>query len=331
MPRPVRIAYPGAHYICTIEANEENVIFKKSAEYENALSLIQYEADIKNVDVLAYNLIDNAIILAISTPEGNVARFMQSLTISLASSVRHNKVGDRMFYDRYKSIVFERKENLLNAIDYVHVISGLYEEKLAKQKKLVFNNRYSSLSAYLGDEKNSFIDVKSVLTDLFKGNLNKLQSQYKSHFDAYFKSEVEDLLYRPFRGCIIGDAKFCKEMEAATKTYSAKKKLFTKYSRGVKLTTGVAYAPFEKAFLKYFKTTKADFAELAQDSDVKQIVSYLTLRHCAYGKLNLAKISKKLGVAPATLKANSQIVFDRKKSEKAFAAKVKKAQNAILK
>lgn len=147
MTRPLRIAYQGAWYHVMNRGLAHNPIFIHDSHRQIFLELL-FEIHARyQVEIHAYCLMDNHYHLLIKTPLGNISRVMRHLDGIYTQ--RFNKSVKRdgpLFRGRYKSILIEADEYLLQLSRYIHL--NPVKAKLVKKPEQF---AWSSYQAYLYD------------------------------------------------------------------------------------------------------------------------------------------------------------------------------------
>jgi putative transposase len=80
MARKLRVEYPGAIYHITHRGNGKMRIFSDDHDRERFLLRLVESLDTYNVRLYMFCLMKTHVHLVCETPEGNISRFMQSLT-----------------------------------------------------------------------------------------------------------------------------------------------------------------------------------------------------------------------------------------------------------
>jgi len=120
MARPLRVEYPGAIYHVTARGNGRAQVFLD--EDDRKMFFFVLEDAVRRFNILchAYCLMGNHYHLILETPEGDLSRTMRHLNgvYTQLFNRKHGKVG-HLFQGRYKGILIERGEHLLEACRYV--------------------------------------------------------------------------------------------------------------------------------------------------------------------------------------------------------------------
>lgn len=120
MARPLRIEYPNAVYHITSRGNARGKIYKDDRDRRTFLDVLGSVIKRYNYLCHAYCLMDNHYHLLIETPEPNLSRGMRQLNgvNTQTYNMRHKETG-HIFQGRYKAILVEKEEYLLELCKYV--------------------------------------------------------------------------------------------------------------------------------------------------------------------------------------------------------------------
>lgn len=132
MSRPLRIEYPGAVYHLTSRGNAREKIFLDDIDRQLFLEILETVINKYNWLCHAYCLMDNHYHILAETPDPNLSLGMRQLNglYTQGFNRRHNRVG-HVFQGRYKSILVEKNEHLLELCRYLvlnPVRAGLVSE-----------------------------------------------------------------------------------------------------------------------------------------------------------------------------------------------------------
>jgi putative transposase len=102
MARPVRIERPGGRFHGTARGNERKALFRDEADRFHFLTLLGELPERFGLNVHAYVLMDSHFHLLLETPEANLSRAMQWLSVSYSVwfNRRHDRVG-HLFQGRF--------------------------------------------------------------------------------------------------------------------------------------------------------------------------------------------------------------------------------------
>jgi putative transposase len=137
MSRALRIERPGGRYHVTARGNERKSIFRDDPDRFHFLELLADLGGRFGVRIHAYVLMENHFHLLLETPEANLSRAMQWLSVSYSVwfNRRHNRAG-HLFQGRFKSVVVEDDAGWQEVARYVHLnpvrVAGLGLDKQAR-------------------------------------------------------------------------------------------------------------------------------------------------------------------------------------------------------
>lgn len=122
MTRPLRIEFPGAYYHLMNKGERGNPIFHDGTDRKIFLALLASASEMFHVRVLAFSLMDNHYHLLLQTIEANLSRVMHYLNAVYTQKYnRKYKCGGHVFQGRYKAILIDRNNYLLEASRYIHL------------------------------------------------------------------------------------------------------------------------------------------------------------------------------------------------------------------
>ncbi|MBI2363699.1 MAG: transposase [Deltaproteobacteria bacterium] len=189
MARRPRLFAPGLLFHIIVRGNQGRKTFVSDADYQAYLERLGRYRRRYGYTIHAYCLMPNHVHLLIESSAQPLAKFMQGLQQSYSQyfNLHHRKTG-HVFQGRYKAIVCEKDEYLLQLIRYIHlnaVRAGMVKEP---QQYL-----YSGHRAYLDGTATEVIDPRKVLT--LMGGRSRYRSfvgdgMKEGHREEYY--EVED-------------------------------------------------------------------------------------------------------------------------------------------
>ena len=169
MARPLRILIPGGYYHLTCRGNERKAIFKDDRDRSAFIEKLRGSLAIYQVELHAYVLMSNHFHLMVATPKGNLSEFMRHFNISYTAAYnrRHKRVG-HLYQGRYKAIVIDQDNYLLELSRYVHLnpvrIRPHQGKEVREQIRYLERYPWSSLNGYLNaQKKQSWIIYDAVL------------------------------------------------------------------------------------------------------------------------------------------------------------------------
>lgn len=209
MSRSLRLQYPGAVYHLTSRGNAQQPIFWGAGDREIFLNILAVA--IARCDWLchAYCLMDNHYHLLVETPQPNLSIGMRQLNGLYTQSFnrKHGRVG-HLFQGRYKAIVVQKQEHLLELCRYV-VLNPL---RVGKPRG-IHNWKWTSYPPTAGLQRvPAFLMVDWILAQ-FGTTRSAAQAAYR----AFVTKGSERRPWQQLRGQIfLGDDDFIKWHEKTT-------------------------------------------------------------------------------------------------------------------
>lgn len=159
MARRPRVFAPGMLYHVIVRGNQRQKTFLRDYDYEAYLERLAKYRGKWDVTIHAYCLMPNHVHLLVETSNEPLARFMQGVQQSYTQYFNraHDKVG-HLFQGRYKAIVCEKEEYLLQLIRYIHL--NPVRAKLARNPE---EYKYSGHRAYLSGKSTDLVEPTWVL------------------------------------------------------------------------------------------------------------------------------------------------------------------------
>lgn len=122
MARRPRLFAPGLLYHVIVRGNQRQKTFVTDRDYQAYLERLAKYRKAYRVTVHAYCLMPNHVHLLLECSDVPLSRFMQGLQQSYTQYFNrvHRKVG-HLFQGRYKAIICDRDEYLLELVRYIHL------------------------------------------------------------------------------------------------------------------------------------------------------------------------------------------------------------------
>jgi len=214
MPRPLRIEYDGAWYHVMNRGANHNNIFNTTEHYLIFLSLLENITTRFKIEIHAYCLMGNHYHLVIHTPHANLGKAMRYL--DGVYTQRFNRLENRdgpLFRGRYKAILIERDEYLLQVSRYIHL--NPVEAQLCEHAA---QYRWSSYLAYInGNDQIHWLFTNSISTLL---NSPDWKNIYRNFVDEGVDKELNDFYIKDHTPTILGDISFRKKhLEGVAQTH----------------------------------------------------------------------------------------------------------------
>lgn len=213
MPRAARIDIPGVLYHVISRGIERRDIFLDDDDRHLFVQRLSSLIDTTSTFCIAWSLIPNHFHLLLRTSDVKLATFMRRLLTGYAVvfNLRHNRSG-HLFQNRYKSIICQEEEYLLELVRYIHlnpvragIVSSL--EKLACYP-------WCGHAVLMGKQEMKGQDTESVLR-MFGTTVPRARRGYKAFVvDGIPQGRRNDLVGRlPEGGSrILGDEEFSEEI-----------------------------------------------------------------------------------------------------------------------
>ena len=132
MARRPRLFAPGLLYHVIVRGNQRRKTFLNETDYNAYLERLGRYRTKYGHTIHAYCLMPNHVHLLVESSNQPLAKFMQGLQQSYSQyfNLRHHKIG-HVFQGRYKAIVCQKDQYLLQLIRYIHlnpVRAGMVKE-----------------------------------------------------------------------------------------------------------------------------------------------------------------------------------------------------------
>ncbi|MBN1493850.1 MAG: transposase [Candidatus Omnitrophica bacterium] len=182
MARPLRIEFPGAWYHVLNRGRRRERVFFAEVDYKKFLALLGEVTALFSAQIHAYSLMPNHYHLIICTPCGNLSRIMRHVNgvFTQCSNMSYRREGS-LFKGRFKSILIDHEEYLLELVRYIHrnpLKSGL-EKRLGEHP-------WTSHHAYMLDEqKPPWLCTEEVLS-----RFGRYKEKAKKAFHAFVGNEM---------------------------------------------------------------------------------------------------------------------------------------------
>ncbi len=210
MSRPLRIEYPCAWYHVMNRGRRQESVFLESDDYLRFLGVLEEGSVMWNVRIAAFCLMSNHYHLLLQTPAGNLSRFMRHLDgVYTQRFNRAHTLDGSLFRGRYKAIVVEAEQYLLELVRYIH-----RNPLRARLVSRIDRYRWSSDSDYRsGSQQRPWLDRSFVLTLL--GDEGGSQVRAYRHFMSEPDSdELNSLFSRKKIPSVLGSKEFIEGLKA---------------------------------------------------------------------------------------------------------------------
>ena len=203
MARPLRIEYQNAWYHIMNRGRRGEPVFMTKDDYFGFIDLLEETTEIWNFRVAAYCLLPNHYHLLVQTPDANLSRCMRHIDgVYTQRFNRRNGCDGQLFRGRFKSILIEADNYLLQLVRYIHrnpLKAGL-TEKLGSY-------RWSSHKGYLSTaEKWNWLH-KDFILSMLSHQKNERILCYRQ-FISTDDEEIDTVFEKKRWPSIIGSAQF---------------------------------------------------------------------------------------------------------------------------
>jgi putative transposase len=211
MARPLRIEYPGAFYHVTSRGNEQKDIFKSRRDREKFLEYLASATERYRAAVHAYCLMSNHYHLLLETPAGNLSQIMRHINGAYTTyfNIKRKRSG-HLFQGRYKAILVEADEYLVELSRYIHlnpVKAGIVERPEHYQ--------WSSYQSFIGQSKPPAWLKTGFILGCFAKKESDAQKKYGSFVADMIGKQYESPSSKIFGASILGSADFIDEISSA--------------------------------------------------------------------------------------------------------------------
>src|SRR5437879_2707797 len=178
MARKTRVEFDGALYHVIVRGNQRQKIFRGERDRLSYLERLEHYRKRYEFAVYAYVLMSNHVHLLLETGRVFLSKIMQGMQSSYTQlyNRRHGTVG-HLFQGRYKAILCDRDQYLLELVRYIH----LNPARLKNPEELA-TYRWSSHHGYLGENGPVAVD-----TDLVLGQLGNSASQARKVYRKFIE------------------------------------------------------------------------------------------------------------------------------------------------
>ena len=207
MARKPRIEFPGAVYHVITRGNNRQKTFANDRDYGSFLGLLKHYKEKFQFVLYAYSLMPNHVHMLVEAGEVPLSRIMQALQFNYTQKFnrRHKKVG-HLFQGRYKAILCQRENYLLELIRYI-VLNPVRAHLVKKPADWRWSSYYDLLR---------FKGEHIVSADAVLGLFGKSPNASARHLQKYVNDGLtgghNDLYYKLRDQRILGEAEFADEV-----------------------------------------------------------------------------------------------------------------------
>ncbi len=330
MPRQARLDYPGCLHHIINRGIEKRSVFLEKADYQFFIDNLSELVKKGGFKCYAWVLMPAHFHLLIETNNKPIAKFMSSLQTRYAIyfNAKYKRFG-RLFQNRYKSTVCDKKHYLKDLIAYIHL--NPLRSKIIDSFELLSQYKWSGHRTLIGEDKNKWQAVSDALR-VFDKNDAAARTGYMAYLREK-KNEKRDFsgggLIRSIGGLevmknplghqrdvydsrVLGDGNFIKSIMHTRSTQENERA--SKHSR-------LAFSELVKRVSALFDIDQSQMRQRGKSAkkvaQARAVVSYLSVE---YGKNTTVNIAEQFNISqPAVSKlcqSGAQILAQDKQLEK---------------
>jgi putative transposase len=208
MARPLRILFPGAHYHIMNHGEMGSSIFLDDGDRKTFLSLLAAAAEMFRAKIYAFSLMETHYHLLIQTLDANLSGLMRHLgsVYTQKFNRKHQSYG-HVFRGRYKAILVDRDEYLLEIIRYIHlnpVRAGIVEAPEL--------HKWTSHNLYIASRGGREPICSREILLLFDKSIQKARHEFHDFIQQGVPENVEKFYSRDRLPAILGSTKYIEEI-----------------------------------------------------------------------------------------------------------------------
>lgn len=288
MGRPLRIEYEGAAYHIMARGNEKKNIFLEEADFKKFFYYLGVVWERYKLIIYSYVLMNNHYHLLMETPQANLSRAIRDLNghYTIYFNRKYKRIG-HLFQGRYKAILVDKENYLLELSRYIHlnpVRAG------SASKPEIYP--YSSMAGYLSkDAVVSWMNVDFILSQFGGNDLMKQKRMYKGFVDEGIVKQ-RDFFKAIYANTILGTEGF---VEAVIKKHTRTKNISKQVPRTKQLQYGKDLKNIAEAVLNYYNEKEEILKKRKmKDNRARKIFVYLVRK---YTDFELSRVIAFLGDA----------------------------------
>lgn len=212
MARKSRVEFEGAFYHVIVRGNQRRKIFQDERDRLSYLDRVEHYRKRCGFTLYAYVLMPNHVHLLLETGAVFLSKIMQGIQFSYTQlyNRRHRTVG-HLFQGRYKAILCDRNQYLLELVRYIHLNPARMRSPLDPWKY-----QWSSHRAYLGERTAIVVETEPVLGQLGK-SVGQARQAYLQFMKEGLRSGHEEKYYQTTDQRFLGDEAFVEEVASKAK------------------------------------------------------------------------------------------------------------------
>lgn len=311
MVRPLRIEYEDAVYHVMNRGRGRAFTFHDAGYYKAYLECIA-EADQRfGAQCLAYCLMGNHYHLLMKTPRGNLSRIMQHIDGLYTQRYNRLKRTDGpLFRGRYKSILIDSSEYLLQVSRYIHRNPIEMKKPLVKHLE---QYSWSSYPAYLNQSDcPEWLHRDDVYDEL---SSRQRYSAYRAYVEAGNDVETKQFYGRGVFTPIWGDKVFREHV--LSKFQPSRTETAKRATRDM-----VSISKILEAVASYYEVPEKRITMAARGRGSRNIPRWISMKLCQdFSGATLSEIAKSFNVehyctVSKTISRLNEVMMDNKKLQK---------------
>ncbi len=290
MARPLRIEYEGALYHIATRGNERRNIYFSRGDYEKFFEYVKEAIERHGIILYAYVLMSNHYHLLIETSEANLSKVMHHINSSYTMYInKKRKRSGHLFQGRYKAIVVDRDNYLMELSRYIHL--NPVRAKIVESPE---EYTYSSYKYYVTKGKNDLLYVDFIL-DMMSRDRSEAKKKYRIFVESAIGKELENPMGEVYGGMILGSKRFIKKiLKQCKKEYMSREEV--SHRRALWASYGMEEAL--QAIAEELQIRKED---ISKDREARKIAIFIIKKHTGitnrmigeyFGGLSYSAISK---------------------------------------
>ncbi len=281
MARSLRIEYEGALYHVTARGNERKNIYFSKTDYKRFFHYISEAQKKFGIKIICYVLMSNHDHLVIVTPEANLSKAMHYINGSYTTYINvKRKRSGHLFQGRYKAIIIDRDNHLLELSRYVH-LNPVRAKMVQKPEEYL----YSSYKTYIKNTKSKMLYESQVLEMISDVN-GYAKKEYQRFVEAEIDKEYDNPLSYVYGGIIIGCNGFIKETLSRKKDDFLQKEQIA-HSRALRSENTVE--EILDIVSRFYNTSKDELLK-KKDTIVRKIAIYLIKENTGATNKEIGKV-----------------------------------------
>lgn len=287
MVRPLRIEFEDAFYHVMNRGRERQRIFHTPDYYEAFLASLDEAYMRFGMEIHAYCLMGNHYHLLMKTPQGNLSRIMQH--IDGLYTQRHNRLKDTdgsLFRGRYKAIVIDASEYLLQVSRYIHRNPVEVKKPLTDTLE---DYHWSSYAAYLGLDK----APRWLNRDTIYGELGSRQhhKSYQTYVSQGIDGETAEFYQLKHTPSVLGNKQFKKKAHKCSKSLDREID-----QKGI--NHPIPLARIIEAVANYYQVAEPTIRRAKRGKGNRNIPRWIAMKLCQeVGSAKLTEIAKVFAVS----------------------------------